>query len=272
MSPQRKTTRRYRESLNKLAKNHPRLKRSLSQAEENRETHLAKYLGGARLSGVEELLRHLELCTKSIKRHHPGIAYLLARAAADFETGTEATLSGYVNVAHEAMRDVMEIEFVLREFLEDPDTLDAWFNATPKELHDRYRPAVLRQRHASRRGQRPEDLPEATDYKAHSRFLHVTPWPTQFALKGLTSARGLFAVDMCFWEMFEHARRLILILHRLFASGRFPGVRNPDPETKLPKFKIGWQRTQEMQQIYLAMMKVFEGESSGTPETERKDA
>jgi hypothetical protein len=266
MSAKNPKRRRYDQTLSELGKKHPRLERPLRHAEKNRETHLASYLTGARLAGLEELLRHLELTAKSLKDGEGrGIAYLLTRANADFETALESALSGYANVAHEAMRDVMEIEFVLREFLEDPPSLEAWFKAPPKELHDRFRPALLRQRHANRQGKQPQDLSEATDYKGHSIFLHVNASSSPFAMKGLASANVPFGIDICFWEMFEHARRLVLVLHGLLETGRFPKARNPDPETKLPKFKEGWQRTQEMQQIFLALIEAAKTDEREPP-------
>ncbi len=57
------------------------------------------------------------------------LAFLVTRSAADFETATEATLSGYLSVAVDAMRDVMEIENLLLDFAVSPAHIDEWLAA-----------------------------------------------------------------------------------------------------------------------------------------------
>jgi len=101
------------------------------------------------------------------------------------------------------MRDVMEIEFLLRDFAAEPRNLDTWLAADFKTLSDRFRANHLGQRHAGRLGKRPEELGEHSDYKAHSFALHVTPWPSPFSAKGFRGADVSFGIDMAFWELFD---------------------------------------------------------------------
>ena len=255
MSDKKPDIRSYEDTLRELSKTHPTVSAALSKANDNRTAALNGYLSGVRFRGLEELLLHLAGVEKSLAAHSSGgrIAFLLSRASADFNTALEALLSGYVGVAHDAMRDVMEIEFLLRDFAAQPSHIDEWLRASPKQRHDKFRPAILRQRNATRIGKHPEDLAEATDYKAHSMRLHVTPQKTPFSDKGLVASDAPFGVDMCFWEVFEHARRLVLALFHFLSLQEFADALNPEPES-LSSFKVAWERTQEMQQIFLALL------------------
>jgi len=242
--------------LREMGKSHPKTAAQLSTAESNREHRLSRLLTGARLKGYEELVRHLEALEPVFgksKRLRP-IAFLVGRARGDFQTALEATLSGYHSVAHDAMRDVMEIEFLLREFYHEPQHIEHWVSYTDKERNDKFRPALLRQRHARRLGREPQDLAEAADYRAHSMFLHVSPHRNPFGGPGLNDSKVPFADDSCFWEIFEHGRRIVFALHRLRRKVA-RGVKSPSgPERGLKKFRDAWQRTQEMQALFLAML------------------
>lgn len=101
------------------------------------------------------------------------------------------------------MRDVMEIEFLLREFYFEPAHIADWLQCSDKERNDRFRPAVLRQRHAARVGKRLQDMGEGADYRGHSMFLHVSPHANPFGGPGLVADRSPFSADSCFWELFE---------------------------------------------------------------------
>ena len=243
--------------LRRLAKDHPRTAEQLSRAHSNRELRLSQYLGGARLKGYEELISNLEALESVYRKARKlrDIAFLIRRAKGDFETALEAALSGFHAVAHDAMRDVMEIEFLLRDFIFEPSHIDQWLSCTPKERHDRFRPAILRQRHAQRLGKAPQDLGEATDYKAHSQSLHVTPRASPFGGPGLAGATLPFAEDSCFWEIFEHGRRLLFAVHylRRKLARHVPSPRGP--ERGLPRVRDAWRRTQEMQSMYVALLK-----------------
>jgi hypothetical protein len=258
----------YEEAVGELGRTHPQVAAALLRAHSNRMANLRSYRNGARLRGLEELLTHLEMLATAIDEvaTAPPIAFLFRRVRADFETALEATLTAYPSVAHDAMRDVMEVEFLIREFGSDPPKLRQWLEATPQELKQ-FRPVELRKRHADRLGKRPQDMPEATDYAGHSMVLHVNPRELPIAQKGMVGPGAGFSVDMCFWEMFQHARRLVVVAHALLKTPEFVGVRNPEPTTQLPAIADAWVRTQQMQEVFFAILK-----SRRTPENEDLEA
>ena len=251
--------------LRELARTLPRTAAHLAAAQSNREERLSRYLGGARLKGYEELIAHLgdlEPVFEKTRRLRP-ISFLLGRARGDFQTALEAALSGFHSVAHDAMRDVMEIEFLLREFCYEPDHIEQWVSCGPRERNDRFRPALLRQRHARRMGKEPQDLAEAADYRGHSMFLHVSPYRNPFGGPGLGDPVMPFADDSCLWEIFEHGRRLLLAAHRLRRRVA-RHVKSPwGPERGLKKFRNAWQRTQEMRAIWQSLLEAAREKKSG---------
>ena len=101
-----------------------------------------------------------------------GIAWLLDRTKADFITALDAALAGLNGVAFDAMRDVMEIEYLLRDFRYDPSAIARWLS--DKHRRD-FMPVKLRERHARKLGVAVKDLPDSQDYKIHSEGLHVSP-------------------------------------------------------------------------------------------------
>jgi hypothetical protein len=244
----------YAVALSMLKETHPQLVQVLSGAHRNRALRLSAYARGARLAGAEELLQHLDavestfLGTEKLAR----VAFLIGRARDEFAISIDAALSGMHRVAHDAMRGVMEIEFLLRDFAAEPTHVDDWLACTPKRRYDQFRPAVLRQRHANRLGIPVADVAEAVDYKAHSETLHVSPVPHPFAPSGIDSSSPS-AGDACFWDMFEHARRLLIAIHNMALNVGPEIAKKLSPE-QLTKVGKAWERTQEMQQIYLAAL------------------
>jgi hypothetical protein len=112
----------------------------------------------------------------------------------------------------------------------------------------------LRERHAQRVGVEARQLPEAADYAGHSGVLHVNPHTPDLFRKGLVDTSDRFRIDMCFWEMFQHARRLAFATFALLSIPAFHGVHNPDPNVSLPAVAKAYERTQEMQQIFMALV------------------
>ena len=83
-------------------------------------------------------------------------------------------------------------------------------------------------------------------------FLHVGPHENPFGVSGLFDKNDAFATDSCFWEIFEHSRRLLNAIHSLADSCQLEIL----PENKPARLKhLGdaWERTQEMQQIWSQM-------------------
>jgi hypothetical protein len=200
----------YSGLLATLAAARPRLARVLGKAEENRRKHLANLLNGARLKGLEALLLWLDEAAVAYEGNEDlrRIAFLIRRATADFETAAEATLSGYPSVAADAMRDVMEIEMLLFDFILDASRIDEWLHASPADRRKRFQAGKLRKRlKAAGPGVNRFTAQTASDvdYRAHSEALHVAPMTV--IGKGLISddedrLAGLMS-DMGYWEIFE---------------------------------------------------------------------
>lgn len=240
-----------------LSESCPTTARYLSRAQSNREKNLSRYLGGVRLDGCEELITHLEELEHVFQRSRRlrGISPLIRRVRGDIQLGLEATLSGLHYTAHDAMRDVMEVQFLLREFYFDPPRVEQWLHATAKELNDRFRSAVPRQRYAKRLGMPTEDVPEAADYRMHSSLLHVSPHPHPFGGAGFSGPDDDFDTDVCFWEIFEHGRRVLFEAHRLRRK-LARHIKSPwGPQRGLKQFREARIRTQEMQAIWKSLVR-----------------
>ena len=244
--------------LRVLSESHPTIAGHSSRAQSNREKNLSQYLGDARLRGFEELINHLgklETVFQTSRRLR-GISPLIRRVRGNFQLGLEVALSGFHSAAHDAMRDVMEVEFLLRDFYYDSSRIEQWLRATRKELNDKFRPAVLRQRHAKRLGMQPEDVAEASDYRVHSMWIHVSPYRHPFGGTGFSGPEGPFDTEVCFWEMFEHGRRVLFAAHRLRRK-LIRHIRSPwGPWRGLKQFRDAWQRTQAMEAILTALVEV----------------
>ncbi|MGV9752709.1 hypothetical protein [Nocardia farcinica] len=163
------TRQSYDTTLADMAPALPRLATVLRRAEQQRMQRAASLLHGARFKGLEQLLRWLDDLVAAfaddiaVQR----IAFLVHRSRADLETATEATLSGYVAVAADAMRDVMEIENLLLDFAVNPAHIEEWLTADRRTLLSRFAPANVRRRlHAAGEGQYAASA-ESIDYRAH---------------------------------------------------------------------------------------------------------
>ena len=80
-------------------------------------------------------------------------------------------------------------------------------------------------------------------------FLHVGPHLNPFGISGLTEESNEFVTDSCFWEIFEHARRLLIAIHTLAETLQPSLMADHNPE-ELERLGTAWVRTQEMQQIW----------------------
>lgn len=126
----------YEQLLVRLAHLRPRTVAALRDADRRRREQLRLLLSGARLRGVEELLVHLDALAAhwEADANLTSLAFLPTRLADDFETAVEATLSGYLAVAADAMRDVMEIENLLWDFSADPTLVGRWLSMPSRTI------------------------------------------------------------------------------------------------------------------------------------------
>jgi hypothetical protein len=230
-----------------------RLAPALRRADRARARNLRTFMAGARLRGLNELVEHLDTVRRTFTENTSAspLSFLIARAAADYETALEATLSGYNSVAADAMRDVMEIELLLLDFTRDPSQLQRWLGASLDEIRRHFSPGVVRRRlHAARVAPFTESS-VSIDYKAHSIALHVGSHTLFLAEKGL-SGEGPFLNDIGFIEMMEHGRRLVMAIEGCWTSlvgGDLPFA----PIDSLENFRQAWERTQEMQGMIMAI-------------------
>lgn len=243
----------YKDLIAETNKVLPRVGTVLAAANAAREWNLRGYANGARLRGLEQLYEYLE------KSHHlltgsnwaRDFAFLIARARTDFDVALESTLSGYVSGAFEAMRDVLEIELLLRDFTAFPDNAHEWLTASERDRSKRFRPAELRKRQ-KQIGHRWSESDES-DYRGHSVGLHVTPSNTPFSTK-TSGAQLLFGVDMAFWDIFDHARRIVLVLDMMFSERGIGPKPIDDPNRDLLAIKEGWARTLHIQRIFMTLL------------------
>lgn len=250
--------RSYGASLAKLARSLPRLATALQRAEQERSEHTASLVGGARFKGLDELLRHLDELLRAFAADPAlhRIAFLIHRSQADFETAIEVTLSGYIAVASDAMRDVMEIENLLLDFAVNPAHINEWLNADRKTLLNKFGPATIRKRLHAAGEARYKATAESVDYRAHSAALHVGPPRHHIVDRGFSTEQG-WAGDAGFWEIFEHARRLLRAIQRL------TGALTPGSEVdrlagqELSDVQDAWKCTQEMEVVYFTLLEAI---------------
>jgi hypothetical protein len=198
------------ELLDRLGTELPHLAQRLVVADAMRRERIVLMADGVRFRGLDELLSTLDRIEMAwaADPQLDRLCFLVARAMADFETAIEATLSGYVSVAADAMRDVMEVELLLLDFFVEPSRLNAWLTSTRSLRMREFRPVAVRGRLISL------GLHEivgtsrvAADYAAHSEALHVAPHesPMPFQRKGHVPSEDIVSLDSGFIEMFEHA-------------------------------------------------------------------
>ena len=212
------------------------------------EDTLSKHFPGSYFAGLEEIYCILDVIREAYEHSEAlkDIAFLVARVQADFESAVDAGLAGFNGVVLDTMRDVMEVEYLLKDFLHDKQQIRRWLNADRATLLRDFGPAALRRRHAAARDTVPEKLPDASEYRLHSEGLHVSPAfiLDDLAGKGFTKVPSGRGVEFCFAEMFEHARRVILAAHDLGTSIEGMQWTGPDPRTCMSEAVKAWERTQ----------------------------
>ncbi|MGH3871976.1 MAG: hypothetical protein ACRDSR_10765 [Pseudonocardiaceae bacterium] len=246
----------YDATLAELATRLPHLAAALRRAEQQRARCTTSLMGGARFKGLDQLLHHLDELLHAFTADPTlcRIAFLIHRSRADLETATEATLSGYVAVAADAMRDIMEIENLLLDFAVNPAHIDEWLTADRKTLLGKFGPARVRDRlHTAGEG-RYSTTAESLDYRAHSAALHVGPHRHPILARGFATDDG-WGNDAGFWEIFQHTRRLHRAIQRLTGALTPGSAVDEIALQELTDVQDAWRRTQEMQGIYVALLK-----------------
>jgi hypothetical protein len=208
------------------------------------------YAAGARLRGIDQVLGFLEAAEQTFAAGPPLMADsrgLIARAHADFVIALDATLGGFLSVAQDAMRDVLEIEMLLLDFVVEPDRLDRWLADTRRS---EFKPVVVRKRlEAAGVGEVTSSVFGA-DYSAHSETLHVNPKRLPFG--GKEARNEGVELDAGFWEMLEHGRRLLIAIQAI--QLRASDSDELEPLGPLDEFWDAHKRVMEMQDMVIGLM------------------
>lgn len=244
-----------RSRLDDLERELPRLGATLRRADQLRSQRVADLATGARFRGLNELLDHLDDIVEQFRSDQSlrRLTFLVERSVGDFEIAVESALSGYLSVAADAMRDVIEIENLLLDFAVDASRIDEWLVADARTLRTKYAPASVRDRlHRAGEG-RYASSAEAPDYRAHSAALHVRPGRPPFAPPGFSADAG-WGGDAAYWEIFEHHRRLHHAIRRVTSSLSPGSGADRSAHSLLAHVDDAWKRTQEMQTSYVELL------------------
>jgi len=139
-SPGKSYQAEYDQLLEQLLDAAPQVGKALVRAHKNRTKELNRYLNqdtlrkhfpGSYFAGLEEVYSVLDAMREAYEQSETlkDIAFLVRRVRADFESAVDAGLAGFNGVVLDTMRDVMEIEYLLRDFLHDKQQIKRWLNA-----------------------------------------------------------------------------------------------------------------------------------------------
>lgn len=202
---------------------------------------------------------------------HDAISILLLRAIDDFQVAIFCGLCQMQGELIELMRDVLEIELLIREFRHAPQRMEEWLTADPSLRKNDFSANTLRQRHANRVGVKPQDLPDASDYRMHSQALHISPVSEAppFKLRGINICDDPFAVDMSFLEILHHAESLFKTTKEFSSS---LSGKTESFEDSLKKFSHAHSLAQTIGDLYHGIVHALKGQlgsvSAGDKELE----
>jgi hypothetical protein len=217
-----------------------------------RSTRLRRYLDTPILPGLNRLLERLDLAGDAYDKDDrlKPASVLVRRAHEDFACAIVCSFSGLSYACRDQVRDVMEIEYLLRDFRYDLGRLDQWAKATPDQERARFAPGILRQREAKRRGIGINKLVDSLDYSLHSKALHVSKASLRSVSRGVEADRGQIGVlhgDQDLWEIFIHASRLLEQVTGLYEAA---GLSAPDAPEDDP-FDVAWRACEKAQAHYV---------------------
>ncbi|MBI1902756.1 MAG: hypothetical protein HYS13_16790 [Planctomycetia bacterium] len=221
----------------------PLLHGLLATVAERRKERIRGDLSETHFDGFEELFRFLDAASQRFAQHPllNKVAALVQRLRADFETGLCAFLSGLDQATFDSMRDVMEIEYLLREFLHEPASVDPWLDATDEDRWRKFGPGQLRRRHAARLGISTDELLDTYEYRAHSATLHVSPHGMFPVERGVSkSPYPQLGAAFALADILHHARDIVFLIYKL-AEGSSPSLKlDHDPAT-MPKLQSAFE-------------------------------
>lgn len=173
------------------------------------------------LQGFNEIVNHARELEDyfSADAELSSLTFLVKRFRGNVEVAVEAMLGGRHGVLAGAMRDVMELELLLRDFTLDTARIGKWLTCDDATRVGYFGPGKVRRRLANALypGQN-VDLPDAVEYEFHSKGTHATPnSPPDFDnMLSTDSEPG----ELLFYsyEIIEHARRFFAAVYRLMRT------------------------------------------------------
>lgn len=209
---------------------------SLAMADARRRQNLKRLAGDIRFEGINELLVRLAEVGEAFSEtpELSKLTFVIRRAHADFRTALEATLSGYFSVASDAMRDVLEIHYLLMDFAINPGHAEEWLTTDEKGRMKDFSPAAVRKRLHADGVVNFGDKAVSIDYKGHSMALHVSPVRLPTSSDGIVAEHS-WLNEAGFWEIFDHGHGLLegltLLVDRLAPDSRAVDVVKRDLKT-----------------------------------------
>lgn len=163
--------------------------------------------------GVHEFLCWLQDATDRFGRHPVlrDLDCLLSRIRADYECSIVALFNGGFSLVWDLMRDVMEVDYLLRDFAYAPQHVADWLQCDEGRRINFYGPAALRERYAAMLGVAVADLLDRHQYRAHSQMLHVQPGEA-FLSRGIAKSETPIGIAFVLHDMFVHAGELLSTL------------------------------------------------------------
>jgi hypothetical protein len=219
----------YDEVLTLLPEVMPRVGEVLQRAHDHRSERVRTLFIHKRLHGLENLFWYLEASRDEMAAHPTmhRVAFLIERVRANYEMGIEAALSEMRDLVFNAMRDVMEIEYLLTDFTHNPEHIDEWLGMPFSKPMRKFSAAQLRERQAKRLGIKSDDLPTKRDYDGHSKFLHANPFRNPMGPKGVIkpprTPPEIFLTDSGFWDMYQHGFGMIAVIREFFLANEVTG-------------------------------------------------
>jgi hypothetical protein len=212
---------------------------ALSDAEAARGRRLfamlteASWLAG----GLHQLVAHLDILSTINVREE--VRKLVRRVKWDVVEGVEAMLRDDHGQSSNVGRDLMEVEYLFRDFARDPGKVDSWVALSEHRRNQQFGFGKLLAREAQTQGlQHGQALPDKLEYAVHSAHLHPTPNAREHSEHGdlddVTSLSGAAA------DLIEHTRRVLIALELLLDA------LDAGSETD----RRGWRDLQELGQAY----------------------
>jgi hypothetical protein len=227
-SPRADTFSRYYDMLQESAENYPLATEALMRADRHRPRRWQQFIDPVDIHAIDLLLGFLKASSDALAAESAShdLDFLPTRIADDVRMSLEGVLSGYLQVASDAMRDVIETELLIRDFALDPRQIDRWRNADERLLRRDFQPVRCRERQANALCVHIDDVPGATDYAAHSKLLHAGP-PLLFARSPESGHRAIYllnAVADILVHGISAVEALVLLFRTINVSGPAPGA------------------------------------------------